>query len=247
MRPELVDFHCHLDLYPDLAAAIEACDDRRTATLAVTTTPRAFAHNQQLARKSTFVRVALGFHPQLVGERENELDLFRQLLPETRYVGEVGLDAGPRFYRSFEAQVRVFKTVLQLCAAAGDKVLTVHSVRASKQVLDLIETTLPPTRGKVVLHWFTGSLADVRRGLDMGCFFSVNEAMLRSPRGCRLLAEIPDDRILTETDGPFVERDGKSIGPGDVRQVLEVVATLRGLDPKKVQAQVVKNLTLLLS
>jgi TatD DNase family protein len=247
MRPELVDFHCHLDLYPDLATAIEACDDRRTATLAVTTTPRAFAHNQQLARKSTFVRVALGLHPQLVGERENELDLFRQLLPETRYVGEVGLDAGPRFYRSFEAQVRVFKTVLQLCAAAGDKVLTVHSVRASKQVLDLIETTLPATRGKVVLHWFTGSLADLRRGLDMGCFFSVNEAMLRSPRGCRLLAEIPDDRILTETDGPFVERDGESIGPGDVRQVLEAVATLRGLDPKKVQAQVVKNLTLLLS
>jgi len=247
MRPELVDFHCHLDLYPDLATAIEACDDRRTATLAVTTTPRAFAHNQQLARKSTFVRVALGLHPQLVGERENELDLFRQLLPETRYVGEVGLDAGPRFYRSFEAQVRVFKTVLQLCAAAGDKVLTVHSVRASKQVLDLIETTLPATRGKVVLHWFTGSLADLRRGLDMGCFFSVNEAMLRSPRGCRLLAEIPDDRILTETDGPFVERDGESIGPGDVRQVLEAVAMLRGLDPKKVQAQVVKNLTLLLS
>ena len=247
MRPELGDFQCHLDLYPDLATAIEACDDRRTATLAVTTTPRAFAHNQQLARKSTFVRVALGLHPQLVGERENELDLFRQLLPETRYVGEVGLDAGPRFYRSFEAQVRVFKTVLQLCAAAGDKVLTVHSVRASKQVLDLIETTLPATRGKVVLHWFTGSLADLRRGLDMGCFFSVNEAMLRSPRGCRLLAEIPDDRILTETDGPFVERDGESIGPGDVRQVLEAVAMLRGLDPKKVQAQVVKNLTLLLS
>jgi TatD DNase family protein len=247
MRPELVDFHCHLDLYPDLAVAIEACDRRRAATLAVTTTPLAFAHNQQLARKSTFVRVALGLHPQLVGERENELDLFRQLLPETRYVGEVGLDAGPRFYRSFEAQVRVFKTVLQLCAAAGDKVLTVHSVRASKQVLDLIETTLPADRGKVVLHWFTGNLADVRRGLDMGCFFSLNEAMIKSPRGCRLLAEIPDDRILTETDGPFVERDGESIGPGDVRQVLEAIAKLRGLDPKQVQAQVVNNLTRLLS
>ncbi|MBL0770030.1 TatD family hydrolase [Sphingopyxis sp. DHUNG17] len=247
MRPELVDFHCHLDLYPNLAVAIEACDRRRTATLAVTTTPRAFPHNQELARNSSFVRVALGLHPQLVGERENELDLFRKLLPETRYVGEVGLDAGPRFYRSFEAQVRVFTSVLQLCAAAGDKVLTVHSVRASKQVLDLIETNLPNNKGRVVLHWFTGSLAEVRRGLDLGCFFSVNEAMLRSPRGSRLLAEIPDDRILTETDGPFVERDGESIGPGDVTQVLAAIATLRGLDPKQVQAQVIKNLTFLLS
>lgn len=247
MLPDLVDFHCHLDLYPDLATAIKACDSRRTATLAVTTTPLAFTHNRKLADGSTFVRVALGLHPQLVGEREHELDLFRQLLPETRYVGEVGLDAGPRYYRSFEAQVRVFTTVLELCAAAGDKVLTVHSVRASKQVLDLIETVLPSTRGKVVLHWFTGSLADVRRGLDLGCYFSVNEAMLRSPRGCRLLAEIPRDRILTETDGPFVERDGESIGPGDVRPVLETIASLRDLDRNELRAQIIRNLTVLLS
>jgi TatD DNase family protein len=191
--------------------------------------------------------LTVALHPQLVGEREHELDLFRQLLPETRYVGEVGLDAGPRYYRSFEAQVRVFKTVLELCAAAGDKVLTVHSVRASKQVLDLIETILPSTRGKVVLHWFTGSLADVRRGLDLGCYFSVNEAMLRSPRGCRLLAEIPRDRILTETDWPFVERDGESIGPGDVRPVLETIASLRDLDRNELRAQIIRNLTVLLS
>ena len=60
MRPTLVDFHCHLDLYPDLATAISACDARRAATLAVTTTPKAFSHNRQLASKSEYVRVALG-------------------------------------------------------------------------------------------------------------------------------------------------------------------------------------------
>ena len=49
MRPDYVDFHTHLDLYPDLPAAITACDRRRTATLTVTTTPKAFVRNRELA------------------------------------------------------------------------------------------------------------------------------------------------------------------------------------------------------
>src|SRR3546814_315899 len=115
MRPEFVDFHCHLDLYPDLKDAMARCDALRTATLAVTTTPKAFPRNRQLAMHSEFVRVGLGLHPQLVEERAGELDLFERLLSETRYVGEVGLDAGPRHYRSFELQKQTFRKILNLC------------------------------------------------------------------------------------------------------------------------------------
>src|SRR3546814_18014264 len=49
MRPDYVDFHTHLDLYPDLARAIAACDRKRVATLAVTTTPKAFERNVELS------------------------------------------------------------------------------------------------------------------------------------------------------------------------------------------------------
>ncbi|MDE3021536.1 MAG: TatD family hydrolase [Pseudomonadota bacterium] len=243
MQPEFVDFHCHLDLYPDLETAIAKCDALRVATLAVTTTPKAFARNQQLARQSEFVRVALGLHPQLVAERAMELDLFSRLLPETRYVGEVGLDAGPRHYRSFETQKHVFRTILTLCAQAGDKVLSVHSVRAAKHVLDLIEECLPKGRGKVVLHWFTGSAAEVRRGLELGCLFSVNERMLSSPNGRKILQEIPNTRLLTETDGPFVERSGNAITPGDVLPTLEAIAKVKDLAVEAVQHQVISNLS----
>ncbi|MCG8060573.1 MAG: TatD family hydrolase [Candidatus Thiodiazotropha endolucinida] len=247
MRPELVDFHCHLDLYPDLSTVISACDARRAATLAVTTTPKAFARNRQLASNSEFVRVALGLHPQLVEERASELDLFKRLLRQTRYVGEVGLDAGRRHYRSFDLQKHVFRTVLSLCADAGNKILSVHSVRATKHVLDIIEECLPEGRGTIVLHWFTGSAAEVRRGVDLGCYFSVNEQMLSSPNGCRVLREVPGDRLLTETDGPFVERSGKPIEPGDVWPVLNGIAEIREMTVESVRAKVVKNLGELLS
>lgn len=242
MRPEFVDFHCHLDLYPDLKDAVARCDAIRAATLAVTTTPKAFPRNRQLAMNSEFVRVGLGLHPQLVEERAAELDLFEHLLPETRYVGEVGLDAGPRYYRSFELQKQAFRRILNLCADVGDKVLSVHSVRSAKHVLDLIEECLPADRGSVVLHWFTGSVAEVKRGVEMGCFFSVNEKMLSSPNGRRVLGAIPDDRLLTETDGPFVERSGQPIGPGDVEPTLHEIAKVRGISARVVQTKIIENL-----
>ena len=76
MAPPLVDFHCHLDLYPDFEALVADCDERRIHTLAVTTTPRAWVRNRDLAARTRHVRAALGLHPQLVGERWREVDLW---------------------------------------------------------------------------------------------------------------------------------------------------------------------------
>ena len=242
MRPDYVDFHTHLDLYPDLAKAIARCDERRTATLTVTTTPRAFARNRELAAGSEYVRVGLGLHPQLVKERAGELELVERLLPESRYVGEVGLDAGPRHYRSLEKQKTVFRTILRLCAEAGDKILSVHSVRSARHVLDLVEEYLPSDRGAVVLHWFSGSAKEARRGAELGCFFSVNERMLDSPNGQKVLREIPTERLLTETDGPFVMRGNKPIEPGDVRRAVSLIADIRRESPAEVGRQIVANL-----
>lgn len=178
MTAGLVDFHCHLDLYPDLAAAMAECERLGIYTLTVTTTPKAWPRNQELAAGNHHVRVALGLHPQLVAARLNELALWEEYLPQARYVGEVGLDAGPRFYRSLGQQKLVFERVLKLCAKAGGKILTVHSVRTVSAVLDMIETNLPPMRGRAVLHWFTGSRAEARRAVELGCYFSINGEML---------------------------------------------------------------------
>ena len=246
-HPRLVDFHCHLDLYPDHAALIRECDREGVATLAVTTTPKAWPRNRDLAKTSSHVRVALGLHPQLVAEREVELPLFERYLPEARYVGEVGLDAGPRFYRSFEAQERVFARVLAACAEQGDKILTLHSVRAVGKVLGHLERALPPDRGRVILHWFTGTAAEARRAAERGCYFSINSEMLRSPKHRQLVAGLPVDRLLTETDGPFVEAAGRPIRPSAVAQTVADLATLRGETAEAMARRIVANLRTLVS
>jgi TatD DNase family protein len=89
MTSALVDFHCHLDLFPDSVAAIDAAEKAGIYTLTVTTTPRAWLRNLQL----TLVRAALGLHPQVVFERAAEFSLWEPYLPQTRYI------ASPRSYR----------------------------------------------------------------------------------------------------------------------------------------------------
>lgn len=242
----LVDFHCHLDLYPDHQAAVREAEEAGVFTLAVTTTPKAWSRNHTLAQETRHVRAALGLHPQLVDVRANELPLWEAHLNETRYVGEVGLDAGPRFYKSFDLQKEVFEHVLRCCAKAGNKVLTVHSIRAAKTVLDHIEEYLPIGRGKVVLHWFTGSKAEAKRAIEMGCYFSINAAMLSNERHASMVATIPLPRLLTETDGPFTMTAERPSKPEDVAVIVESLARLYGVSSSALAEAVRDNLRALL-
>jgi TatD DNase family protein len=241
-----VDFHCHLDLYPDHETAIARAEAARIFTLTVTTTPKAWTRNHELTRNTRYVRAALGLHPQLVAERASELSLWERHLPETRYVGEVGLDAGPRFYKSLAAQKNVFRTVLERCAEAGGKILTVHSLRCVPAVLDMIEQYLPRDRGSVVLHWFTGSKSQARRATALGCYFSVNAEMTYSGRGRDLVADLPTDRILTETDGPFTQIDGRPAEPSDMRVTTAAIARVRNVPIHEIDRTVQANLQTLL-
>ncbi len=246
MRTNLVDLHCHLDLYPDHAAAVERCERDGVFTVTVTTTPKAWSRNHELASATRHVRAALGLHPQLVAERASEIGLWEELLPRTRYVGEVGLDAGPRFYKSFETQKEIFARVLTLCVAAGNKIITTHSVRATKTVLDMIEQYMPPARGRVVLHWFTGTAAEAKRAVDLGCYFSVNAEMLANEKRAAIAKALPLDRVLTETDGPFTKIDGRPATPSDAWIAVDGLARLHGIPPGDMAATIMTNLKSLL-
>jgi TatD DNase family protein len=247
-RTRLVDFHCHLDLYPDFEQLASECERANVFTLAVTTTPRAWPRNRAVAAATKHVRAALGLHPELVFERADELAIWEQHLPEARYIGEVGLDASPGFYKSFDVQRRVFQKILRACARSGDKILTLHSVRAVTPVLDMLAAHLPLTRAKTVLHWFTGTKVEAQRACDLGCYFSINGEMLKNDRHRKTVAALPLDRLLTETDGPFTRsRDQKPARPKDVAETVRALAQVRSTEPEQIAASIQSNLRHLIS
>lgn len=180
---------------------VKELENAKAYVLSVTTTPKAFPKTSRLVKKGGRIRTALGYHPQLVAERSNEIKLFERMLVETRYVGEVGLDGGKGFASSKNTQTKVFRAVLNLCSSEGSKIISIHSRHAVGAVLDQIAEH--PRCGIPVLHWFTGNQHELERAIKMGCWFSVGAPMLRSAKGKAALELIPKERILTETDAPF--------------------------------------------
>jgi TatD DNase family protein len=194
MTPSFVDFHCHPDLFEDFASAVADAEAAGIYTLTVTTTPKAWPRNDELTRTTKHVRAGLGLHPQLIAERPAEIKLWQEYLPEARYIGEVGLDAGPRYFRSLDLQKEIFTYILRRSGEVGDKVLSVQERTRRQNCPRSHRVTSSGRTREAVLQWVTGSASDARRAVDLGCYFSVNAAMLQNDRGRKLVAALPANR-----------------------------------------------------
>ena len=210
----MIDCHCHLDLYPHPHEIADEVQRRKVGVLSMTTTPSAWVGTSRLARNRSGIRTALGLHPQLARERKHELKAFDRHLAETRFVGEVGLDGSPEFRAFWAEQTEVFEHILHACSEAGDKIISIHSRRAATPVLELLDRFQGIQ--SPILHWFSGSRIDLNRAINRGCWFSVGPAMLASSTGRRLVAAMPRDQVLLETDGPFAQLRRTALQPWDV-------------------------------
>lgn len=237
----MIDFHCHLDLFPQPEAVVAECARRRMYVLSVTTTPSAWHKTSALAAGCERIQTALGLHPQLAQQRKGELIQFDELVHETRYVGEIGLDGTPDCKPFWPDQVAVFEHVLQTCARAGGRILTIHSRRAEADVLVLLARNR--AAGTPVLHWFSGSLRSLEQAIALDCWFSVGPSMLRTEGGRKLAGRMPVDRVLTETDGPFVMVGDRGIKPWDVSEATNRLADVWQLSASKVQERLASNLS----
>jgi len=223
------DFHCHIDLYPDPAGIIASCERTEIVTLAVTTTPKAWPQNLKWAAESLYVRAAVGLHPEVVAERYQELPLLEECIRESRLIGEVGLDGSPQLRKSWPRQIEVFSRVLREAQRLGGRIVSIHSRRATREVLECIAEHTTPGHVLPILHWFSGSKADAHKGATLGCYFSVNARSLEHDTGVALIRSLPEDRLLTETDGPFTASGHRASEPADVVRTVERLAAARGM------------------
>lgn len=235
----MIDFHCHIDLYPEPASILSEVDARGTYVLAVTTTPKAWRGTRKLVGARKRVRVALGLHPELVAQRYSEVALLCGLLPEARFVGEIGLDGSPAHRGSLDLQREVFERILKESARQGGRIMSIHSRGAATLVLDALEKHRGA--GVPILHWFTGTVAELERAIAMGCWFSIGPAMFRSKKGRDLVLRMPLKRVLTETDGPFAREGRNPIMPWQAYDCLMELASLTGAEPDELKHQVQGN------
>ena len=179
------------------------------------------------------VLVALGYdREQLNINSESLLLRFSALKNTPSAVGEIGLD----YHYSPEtrdAQRALFAAQLDF-ARQSDKPVVIHTREAADDTIGLLKEI--PSRG--IIHCFTGDIAEARAYLDLGFYVSISGIVtFKAADNVRATARyIPDDRILIETDSPYlapVPMRGKPNEPAFLRHTCEFLASERGLSPTK--------------
>ncbi|WP_194727271.1 Qat anti-phage system TatD family nuclease QatD [Noviherbaspirillum malthae] len=240
----MIDFHSHLDLYPNGLALAREVNERNKFTLVVTTSPRAYHATSRVFTGLRNIKVALGLHPEVADSKVGELDALVGGVAGARFIGEVGLDGSSRFRKNLAVQERIFQAVLDECSTQGGRILSIHSRGAAGRVLELLATS--KSAGTPVLHWFSGNGAELHTACRMGCWFSVGPSMLAGAKGRHLVSKMPRDRVLPETDGPFTMTDGVALKPWDAWRVCNVFAELWSQPLDIVEEQLKHNLRRLL-
>ena len=206
----IIDTHCHFDMMPNPEAYITEREMMGDIVIGMTNLPSHFRMGQPHLKKFKYIRLALGFHPLLAANNKSELALFRQLLSQTSYIGEIGLDFSREGISTKDEQISALREIL-VELRGKKKIISVHSRRAEKELFELLtEYDIK----NVIFHWYSGSIGLIDNILDRGYYFSVNEAMCLSKNGQAILSKLPKERILTETDAPY---NGRT----DIRKVLQ--------------------------
>ncbi|MFY9772400.1 MAG: TatD family hydrolase [Xanthobacteraceae bacterium] len=247
----LIDSHCHLD-FPDFADELDEVMARARAAgidRLVTISTRVRRQRALLAITERFpdVYCSIGTHPHYAHE-EADVSL-AELVAATRAekvvaIGEAGLDYhydnSPR-----EAQERGFRTHIGAAREAGLP-LVIHSREADDDTARILEEEMGRGAFAAVLHCFTGGRELARRAIALGhCISFTGILTFKNSEDLRAIAaELPEDRILVETDAPYLSPGkyrGKRNEPAYMVETAKVLAEVRGVSFDTIAKQSTAN------
>jgi TatD DNase family protein len=247
----LVDSHCHLD-FPDFADELDAIVARAEAAgigRMVTISTRVRQHDALLAITQRFPNVycSVGTHPHHADEEdgiaaEELIELTQH--PKVVALGEAGLDY---FYDngSPEAQERGFRAHIAAARATGLP-LVIHTRDADEDCGRILQDEMAKGSFRAVLHCYTGGreLAMKAIGLGLSISFTGILTFKKSQALRDLAAELPADRIMVETDAPYLapgKYRGKRNEPSYVVETAKVLAETRGVSVDEIARQTTEN------
>jgi len=244
----LVDSHCHLD-FPDLAGQLESVfglmkENGVAQALCVSVSLTDFPRIRKLAESYSHVVASVGIHPDHEGEATSVSELVTLAdHPKVVAIGETGLD----YYRltgDLEWQRDRFRTHIR-AARACCKPLIVHTRAAAADTLRIMSDEGAGLAGGV-MHCFTESweVAEAAMGLGFHISFSGIVTFKNAGELREVARRVPLDRMLIETDSPFLApmpHRGKTNQPGYVRHVAEEIARIRNVSLDEVAEATTEN------
>ena len=215
-------------MYRNPVQVLNECENRGVTVISMTSLPSHFELGYDHFIDKKKIRQALGFHPLIIKNYDtNEILKFEKLIDKTSYIGEIGLDFSREGINTKDLQIQVFTKILSIIKNnTSRKILSLHSRGAEKEVLNyLIENKIK----YAIFHWYTGNIGVIQNILNAGYYFSINTAMIKSKKGNEIISRLPTNRILVESDGPYIEKNGEPIYPYDVLEVYKYIARKKNI------------------
>lgn len=247
----LVDSHCHLD-FPEFGPEVEAVVARARHTgvghmLTISTRVHRFHEVLAMAERFPDVTCSVGTHPHYASEETDITiaDLTEKAKhPRVVAIGEAGLDY---FYQKStrEDQEAGFRTHIAAARETGLP-LVIHTRDAESDTARILREEMERGRFSAVLHCYTGSETLAKTGIDLGLYVSFS-GILTFPKSQALrdvARTIPLDRLLVETDAPFLAPQphrGKRNEPAYVRHTAKVLAEVKGVGEDEIAALTTAN------
>lgn len=195
-----VDTHCHIDLFDDPVATARAYERAQTCCIMATMLPSHYQAALPHLKPYKTIRPALGMHPLRAKEGKNEINLFKELVYSAEYIGEIGLDFSSEGKKTKTLQLDNLRSISSMIGSG--KFVTMHSRDAHDEVSSILDEY---NVGPVCFHYFIGGPHDAEKLASKGHYFSINHRMLLSKHRC-IIDAVPRERILVETDGPFLTK-----------------------------------------
>jgi TatD DNase family protein len=267
----LIDTHAHLDFYEELTPVLDAAQAANLSAIlaiGIGDGPGTMHRALEIARERSTPHLRLfasaGIHPQEAHQATPEALAKLATLaadPLCIAVGEIGLDYYHFENPDIDIQQAAFRAQMQIAAAVRKPIL-LHcrtsdlatpqakarfgTASASDDILTMLETDWAPTGLPFVLHCFSGACDDARRALAIGGYlsFAGNLTYPKSTTIQQVAAEAPADRILVETDAPFlapIPLRGELNQPANVTHTAAFLANLRGVTPQTLATQTARN------
>jgi TatD DNase family protein len=247
----LVDSHCHLD-FPDFADDLDAIVARAAAAgigrmVTISTRVKRMRELLDIAERFPDVYCSVGTHPHHADEEDgipaDELIALTKH-PKVVALGEAGLD---NFYQhgSSEAQERGFRAHIAAARQTGLP-LVIHTRDADDDCGRILEEEMTRGSFRAVLHCYTGGRELAMKAISLGLSISFTGILtFKKSQGLRdLAAELPADRIMVETDSPYLAPGkfrGKRNEPSYVVEVAKVLAETRGVSLEEISRQTTEN------
>lgn len=252
----LHDMHCHVGFMDDPVSFVHNAQNARAHILSVGVDPFEYScllRHECFREKDSYVHIALGLHPWWVPDDGAALrimlDEFDAQIYSSPYIGEVGLDFSSRRAGTKDLQLQAFDHIAEACASYGNKVLSIHCIRAHSELVSLLSKHDVNKNCACIFHWFSGSSDDLKWARDAGCYFSINKRMLTTKRGREYVKAIPEDALLLETDAPPEPSTPYAFTQieNELFEVLQNIAHLRKREVNYLSGVINKNVNNLLS